>query len=98
MRIAEALNNSKKRMLDAFDRGDRVTVAEITDHLACMVIDGMAQTNVVTEAYEKKSGLTHAEVAIDVFKLFGGLAKFGERMEEEQRKVMEGYEFEEDKE
>lgn len=98
MRLAETLNNTKKRMMEAFDRGDRATVAELTDWLAYKVMDAMTHTKIVTEAYEKKSGLTNAEAAIDLFKLFGGLAKFGERIEEEQRKVMEGYEFEEDKE
>ena len=83
MRLAESLNNTKKRMMDAVDRGDRATVAEITDYLAYKVMDAMAHTKIVTEAYEKKSGLTKAEMAIDLFKLFGGLAKFGERMEEE---------------
>lgn len=98
MRLAESLNNTKKRMMDAFDRGDRATAAELTDYLAYMAMDAMAHTNVLNEAYEKKSGMANAAAAMDMFELFGGPAKFGERMEEEQRKVMEGYEFEEDNE
>lgn len=90
-------DNGKIRLIMVRDYGWACIEPDGKDCEKCAARQ-ICPANVMAEAYEKKSGLTKAEAAIDMFKLFGGLAKFGGRMEEEQRKVMEGYKFEEDNE
>ncbi len=98
MRIAEALNNTKKRMMDAFDRGDRATVAEITDYLAYMVMENVATQHVITTAFQKATGTDEYGVTMKIRDAFGNMMKVTEAMEAEKEKIFEGYVFEEDKE
>lgn len=96
MRFAEALNNTKIRMMKAFERRDRETVAEITDYLVGMIIQNIASEQLVTEAYGKKAGITEAEVVKDIFAQFGSLGGFAEALRKKEIELSEGYAFEEE--
>lgn len=98
MRIAESLNNTKKRIMDAFDRGDREMVAELTDYLAYMVMENVAIQNVTNTALQKITDTDEYGMVMKIRDAFGDLAKFLEVTEREKAKIMEGYKFEEEAE
>lgn len=95
MRIADKLQINKDVIIKAYNAKDHAGVAERVDSLAAMVIENLAWVNMLTKAYEKKTGLTPREASADVFEIFGGLPMFAAELQNEINKLSEGYKFEE---
>lgn len=95
MRIADKLQINKDTILKAYTARDQAGVAERADALVAMVIENHAWVNLLMKAYEKRTGLSPNEAAVDVFGLFGGLPAFTAELQNEIAKLSKGYKFEE---
>ena len=95
MRIADKLQINKDTIIKAYTARDKAGVAERVDSLVAMVIENHAWVNLLMKVYEKKTGLSPNEAAVDVFGNFGGLPGFAAELQNEIANLSKGYAFEE---